>query len=114
MIKIKIYLKNKEIQGFEVTGHALCAPEGEDIVCAAISMVTQTAVLGLSQYLKLALSGTVKKGYIQCFLPSVLSDKERLQTNAILESMLLGVSQVAEDYPKAIKVEKEEVTSNDF
>jgi len=113
MIKIKVYINKEEIQGFEVSGHALLAPEGEDVVCAAVSMVTQSALLGLLEYLNLDIEGKVEKGQINCHLPSTLTEVERLQANAILETMVLGLESIAQDYPEIIKIIKEEVSLND-
>ena len=53
MIKIEIVRNSDQAMvGFSVTGHANTAPHGQDIVCAGISALTQTAVLGLDRQLK--------------------------------------------------------------
>jgi len=43
--------KSGELQGFIVEGHAGYAPAGEDIVCAGVSALVQTAVAGLKHFL---------------------------------------------------------------
>lgn len=110
MVKVKIYLNNQKVKGFEISGHAFCGPEGQDVVCAAVSMVSQTAILGLTNYLNLKLEGKVEKGFIKCFLPDLSAD-ERLQADAILETMILGLESISKDYPNIIIVGKEEVAS---
>jgi uncharacterized protein YsxB (DUF464 family) len=53
MIKIKIVRNSDQAMiGFSVTGHANTGPHGQDIVCAGVSALTQTAVLGLDRQLK--------------------------------------------------------------
>ena len=46
MIDIKVRMRNGEMEIYAV-GHANFAPLGQDIVCAAVSTIMQTAVLGL-------------------------------------------------------------------
>jgi len=46
VIKIKSYLDNGEMK-IHAVGHAGYAEHGKDIVCAAISTIMQTALLGI-------------------------------------------------------------------
>jgi uncharacterized protein YsxB (DUF464 family) len=46
VIKIKVYLDNGEMK-IHAAGHAGYAEHGKDIVCAAISTIMQTALLGI-------------------------------------------------------------------
>ena len=52
MIKIIIKTDEDKIIGYNVFGHANFAPKGKDIVCSAVSSITQTALLGLKELLK--------------------------------------------------------------
>ena len=48
MIRIKMEKDRQgRLCGFIVEGHADYAEEGSDIVCAAVSALTQTALLGI-------------------------------------------------------------------
>lgn len=47
MIKIKAVIESGKTT-LEITGHSMSAPHGQDIVCAAVSAITQTTVLGLN------------------------------------------------------------------
>ena len=53
MITVDLF-KNEQglITGYKVSGHAGFAAAGEDIVCGAVSVLTQTPILGLEQHLK--------------------------------------------------------------
>ena len=45
MTKIRFFKNNGNLYGFEAVGHSGAGAEGEDIVCAAISSVTQYAAV---------------------------------------------------------------------
>lgn len=47
MIKIEVIVRNGETN-INITGHAEYAPNGQDIVCAAISAISHTTILGLN------------------------------------------------------------------
>ena len=47
MIKVIITKKNDDIIKVECSGHAEFADYGKDIVCAGVSSITQTALIGL-------------------------------------------------------------------
>ena len=43
MINVRFYEKEEECKlGFEAEGHALAAPKGEDLICAAVSALAGT------------------------------------------------------------------------
>jgi uncharacterized protein YsxB (DUF464 family) len=46
MIKVRVDMGSGDLT-IDVKGHAGYAPHGQDIVCAAVSAIVQTAVLGL-------------------------------------------------------------------
>jgi len=50
MIKVTL-LKQKTSLGLAVTGHALLGKKGEDVLCAAVSAMTQMLELGMNQVL---------------------------------------------------------------
>ena len=47
MIKAKVFWQGKRLIGFDLKGHADYAPEGKDIVCAAVSVLAITTVNSL-------------------------------------------------------------------
>ena len=49
MIRASIYRSDDAITSFQVTGHADAGPYGQDIVCAAVSVLTIAMVNGLQQ-----------------------------------------------------------------
>lgn len=113
MVRVQLY-RNEcgQVLGFLASGHANRRRRDQeyDLVCAAISAVTQTAVLGLGQYVGLENRLTYsidEDGWLQCRLPVDLSAEERIRTDAILETLLIGLKSIESEYPKQIRVEEE-------
>lgn len=105
MIKVEIKRnRQKEIISFKVTGHAFYLPKGEDIVCAAVSAVTQTTVLGLIYNVGLQPEVKMRDGYLSCLLPVDLEEKKRQETQLVLEVMLTGLRSIAQEYSKFLTI----------
>lgn len=103
MIKVQIMREAGEaIIGFRVSGHANSAPKGHDIVCAGVSALTQSAVLGLERCLKRQFKLDITSGKLLMELTG--SPDER--TQAILETMLLGLQEIARNYPKSVQIQE--------
>lgn len=92
------------IEGFTVEGHAAFAPEGEDIVCAAVSALTQAAILGIEEIVGVKPSVKKADGYLQCRLPGGLVAAQLHDVRLLLETMALGLSETAEAYPRHVKI----------
>lgn len=101
MIKVKIFRNSiGKISGFKVTGHANTAPHGQDIVCAGVSALTQTAILGIAKHLQRKITYDVKNGNLEL---NLLGNPDEL-TDAIFETMLLGLVEIEKINPKNIKI----------
>jgi len=101
MIKIRIFRNTAgEITGFSVDGHANTAPYGKDIVCAGVATLAQTAVLGLERYLKREITLDIADGKL---LLELTADPDAL-TGAILETMLIGLKEIANISPNSVRI----------
>lgn len=78
MTKIQIFKQKGKTQGFIVKGHSGYAEEGFDIVCSAISTLSQSVCVGLENVLNLAPEIKIdeKSAYLSCFIES---DDEKVQ-----------------------------------
>ena len=85
MTNIVITKKDNDITCVECSDHTGFADFGKDIVCAGVSSITQTAVLGVQ----------------------TLTNFEKAQT--ILKTMLLGLEDLEKQYPKYIKLEDKRI-----
>ena len=107
MIKITFYTKSNKYVGLESIGHAGYSEYGKDIVCAAISSITQSLALGVLQVLKLKAKYKVdeKKGYLELRLPEIKDNSVFEKTQVLFETALLSLKDFQNGYPSNIKVE---------
>ena len=103
MITIKVNF-NKEglITGYKVEGHAGLAEAGKDILCAAVSAITQTPILGLERHLKRHPCCQVTEGTLKVEL-----DKVDEATQTLLATMLCGLQDLTEKYPENVRIEEQ-------
>lgn len=85
--------------GFIVEGHAEFAPHGQDIVCAGVSAIVQTAILGIEYYTYVDVKK--KDGYIKVHITH-----DDNTSDAIVKAMLLGLEALELQYPNHIKIKK--------
>lgn len=107
MVDVKIFRDESNfIKAFKISGHANYAANGQlDLVCGVVSGLSLTAVNGLIEYLKLNLPEIkVEEGLMYCQLPTALEGKVRDQAEAILETMVIGLEQIAKDFPKYVRI----------
>ncbi|MBR4658299.1 MAG: ribosomal-processing cysteine protease Prp [Clostridia bacterium] len=109
MTRITVFYNGDSIAGFEAKGHTGYADRGEDIVCAAVSALTQTAYLGLAEYVSPDTQVSQKDGALRVNLPKELAPDRRERAELILGTMLLGLSSVQENYSDYLKIIKKEV-----
>ena len=108
MTSITVIKEENQVLAFTCNGHAGYANGSEDIVCAAISMLVINTINSIE-----ALTETVplvetdqKSGYIHCSFEDEITDDATL----LMEAMLLGLSQIKEQYgTKYIDVKIKEV-----
>lgn len=106
MIEVRFFTDREgSITSFSVEGHAGYAEHGKDIVCAAVSAITQTAVLGLEEYVGIAPEVIQKKGKLYCKLPEDLTCEQRKASEAILKTCYLGIVATRESYSRYLTVE---------
>ncbi|HWP97204.1 MAG TPA: ribosomal-processing cysteine protease Prp [Syntrophomonadaceae bacterium] len=104
MIQVNINYRDDCIVSFSVEGHAGFADSGSDIYCAAVSAVTQTALLGLLDNLEATPEYTVEKGRLQCRLPQALSQRDRERAQVILSTMESGLTAMRESCAEYLQI----------
>ncbi|NMA83295.1 MAG: ribosomal-processing cysteine protease Prp [Epulopiscium sp.] len=113
MIRITVFRRKKnKICGFRVAGHADYGPYGTDIVCSAVTALVFNAINSIETFTLEPIEYEVQSegGFIQCqFLNAYQSDMGS-EAKLLVESMLLGISQIQEDYgTEYIQIVDEEV-----
>ncbi len=100
--------------GFECSGHADCGEAGEDIVCSAVSALTQTCLLGLTEVVGLKTGVDFaelidRTGGITCVLARGTDGERQEKAELLFLTMEAGLSSIRESYRKAIKIRHREV-----
>jgi len=108
MITIEIVRNvNNEIVSFTLNGHAGYDVQGRDIVCAAVSAVTNMALIGLGEKLKLDLKFEKSDGgYLKVELPEDISSDDMLVAQFLLESLVTEYLDIESNYGKYILVKE--------
>ena len=107
MTDITITRKDKHIVAVTASGHTGYGEQGEDIVCAGVSTLVQSALLGLLQVAGLNVKYTVdeKQGSLRFTLPEKMTDAERHDADVILNTMLCGLNDFYTEYSDYINLE---------
>lgn len=79
--------------GITVDGHAGYAETGNDIVCAAVSALTQTLIAGIESLTDDRISYEVKPGKVSIVYKN-LSERAQL----LVDSFFIGISEVIASY----------------
>ncbi len=105
MIKVEFF-GTDPIYGFHIMGHSDMNPEGPEVLCAAVSSAaymtanTVTDVIGLKPIL-LNKDGNM---YLK-----VKTEQEAKRCRVLFNGLRLHLSEIAQDYPKYLKVKYSEV-----
>ena len=107
MNKITFYIKSDNYVGFKSEGHAGYDERGKDIVCSAISSITQSCALGVIEVLKLNPKYEVneEKGYLQLRLPDNVDNDLLEKAQVLFKTTYLALKDLSKGYPSNIKVE---------
>ncbi len=100
--------KHNEYLGFTCHGHAGYADKGEDIVCAALSVLTINTVNSLEQLTQTAMevAAIEEEGIITCRFVAPLSESGRL----LMDAYVLGCKSVFHEYGNQyVEIEFKEV-----
>ncbi|MCM1306036.1 MAG: ribosomal-processing cysteine protease Prp [Bacteroides sp.] len=109
MVNVKFSTQDGKFVGVECIGHCEYACEGEDVVCAALSSVVQTAVLGLMSVvgINVAYETNAETGYLKAVLPKSLTKADAHDADVILRTAYVGVSDLHETFSDYISLEVE-------
>jgi len=110
MVSVKFFRSSGKIVSFKIQGHAMPreAQIKVDLICAGISAISQTTVIGIEEVLKIKAKYDIKDGFLNLDLGNqTLEDIERCQV--LLDTMVLGLKSIEITYSDYIKLETEEV-----
>ncbi|MEE1199071.1 MAG: ribosomal-processing cysteine protease Prp [Christensenellales bacterium] len=92
--------------GYQAEGHSGYAEAGEDIVCAAISALTQTTLNGLANVLKAPVMHDQddQSGYIEARLMPEATEEQIQGAQLLLGTLLQGLQAIEGEYPRNIRI----------
>ena len=114
MVTVTMLRRQGRTVGFTSAGHANCGEAGEDIVCSAISALTQTCFLGLVQVVglqegaQIVVSIDETKG-MTCVLAGDTRGEQLEKAELLFLTMEAGLASIAEEYRKSLKIRHREV-----
>lgn len=106
MIEVKIRSNQENILSYEINSHALInreaiiAGEAYDMVCNSVSVLSQSAIIGLDEVLKLNVNYEISDGYLSLNLDGFTSEEiEKAQVilktfEKSLESVILSLDEM--------------------
>ena len=106
MTTAEFHTEGRRITGFTVRGHSGYAPEGEDIVCAGISALTQTFLNGIVHILQAPAESRIDEEGAQLtvrLLEPIAEDKMP-GAQLLLRTFVEGVQAMAAGYPRHVRV----------
>lgn len=90
---------NRFSNGFSATGHADFGEYGNDIVCAAVSAIIQTTIIGLINYGFKNFEYKKESGFI---LVNILKNTDAF--DVLINTMFNGLNNIEYQYPDNIKI----------
>ena len=108
MVKVVLTRDSGKLVSFRASGHAGSVDDGYDMVCSAISASSIMIANGITEVLKLKPSITVEDGFLHIDL-SRLAPEDIEKSQVLMETLLLGVKSIEQNYGEYIKVKIKEV-----
>ena len=108
MTNIKLYArKGGDIFGMQVKGHAGFGVRGTDVVCASVSILVINTINSIQKLTSDKCNEKVnaRKATIDFEIDGAVSSESKL----LLDSMKLGLDNIAAEYPGNVKITVEEV-----
>lgn len=106
MTTVTVYRRsNGRIAGFRAEGHAQSKSRpGRDIVCSAVSALTQTAVNAMEAVAGVPTEPTLDDGLLEVLLPGGLTAKQASDCQIILRTVIQGLTDIEQSYPAQVRV----------
>lgn len=105
MIEVRVRrAADGSVAEIRVEGHAGYAEPGEDIVCAGVSALVVTALIGLKKVAGHPHEGKATSGRMYCKVKAGGTPDSTAKAQAILETTLLGLQDIAKDYNHFVRV----------
>ena len=109
MITVTVTRENGNPVGFRVSGHANMGEYGEDLVCAAVSAIVQTAILGITEVCHISAGVSIEEGETVCILSKDANADAIQRAGIVMNTMIAGLRSIQQSYPGTLKFRNKEV-----
>ena len=99
MIKVRFSVGNRQLKGFEISGHAMFAENGSDVVCAAVSSAAYMAANTITDVI-----GADAVAQVGEALMSVKLNQPNEQAEVVLKGLEIHLTELSKQYPQNIKI----------
>ena len=106
MTTVTFHSDGSRLVSFEVKGHSGYAPEGEDIVCAAVTSAVRLIECAVNDVLGLEAAVKVREqdASISLKLPNGLGQTNESTCQTLMAALMVHFVQLAEEYPDNLTV----------
>ena len=102
MTSVTFFRQDGRLVGFRASGHTGYAEQGQDIVCAAVSVLTETTVNALERVAHVTPIVRTGPGFLAARLPK---DTDNQDANTLLNGMTEGLRDIAAQYPDHFRLD---------
>ena len=99
MIRVKFLVGNRQLKGFQISGHAGFAENGEDIVCASVSSAAYMAANTVTDIIRADAEAAADDGAM-----TLLVNEPCERTETVLKGLELHLKELSKQYPENIKI----------
>lgn len=111
MIKIEMVKVNNNLESVSINGHANSAEYGRDLVCAAVSVLSQGVINGMIKSLdgREDFFSLDDDGKIKINIPKDVDEIQKIKLQALADVLEINFDDLSKTYSKYIKLEVKEV-----
>ena len=94
------------LTGYSACGHSGYAKAGQDIVCAAVSALTESVLNGLKNILKapVMFDEDDDGAFIEASLTPEATQEQIKQAQLLLQTLLEGLQAIQREYPRNLRI----------
>ncbi len=104
MIRLTLKDKQNSFECFTVEGHSTLGKKGNNLLCAGVSTLTQSILLGFQQVLKIHPVIQKSDGYLYCNFPDTLENRIADGVNLLIMTMICGFQDLKMQFPDEIEI----------
>lgn len=99
MIRVKFLVGNRQLMGFQISGHAGFAESGKDIICAAVSSAAYMTANTITDVIGANADAAEGDGAM-----TVTLNKPDERAETVLKGLELHLTELSKQYPENIKI----------